>query len=58
MALYEYLCKQCDEIEIVNRSINDKEEEVVCRTCNLPKKRIYSSIGIAFKGSGFYSTDK
>jgi putative FmdB family regulatory protein len=58
MAIYEYLCKTCNEITIVNRGINDPEQEVLCKTCNSLTKRLYSNISVSFKGSGFYSTDK
>jgi putative FmdB family regulatory protein len=58
MPLYEFLCKTCDEILTEVRSPEDSGKESICQTCNTPRKRLYSSIGIAFKGNGFYSTEK
>ena len=58
MPLYEFLCKTCDEIIAEVMDAEQRDKESLCKTCNNPRKRLYSSIGIAFKGSGFYSTDK
>lgn len=58
MALYEYLCKSCNASETVIRGIFDKEQLIKCKTCNIPLNRVYSSVGVSFKGSGFYSKDK
>jgi putative FmdB family regulatory protein len=56
--LYEFLCKTCDEVMIEVRSAEDRNKESICQTCNTTRKRLYSNIGVSFKGSGFYSTDK
>jgi putative FmdB family regulatory protein len=58
MALYEYKCKSCAASVTVARSITDKEEVPTCLSCNLPFYRVYSSVGVTFNGSGFYSKDK
>jgi putative FmdB family regulatory protein len=58
MAFYEYKCKQCDKSVTVSRGMTDPEVSVNCDDCNIPLFRVYSSIGVAFNGSGFYSTDK
>ncbi len=29
-----------------------------CTYCDSEIKRVYSNVGVAFKGNGFYSTDK
>lgn len=58
MPVYEYLCKTCSSMEIESRNADNRDDEKLCKTCNLPMKRLYSSIRTAFKGSGFYSTDK
>lgn len=58
MALYEYKCKSCNASVIISRGIADKEEVPQCETCKQPLNRVYSSLGVTFKGSGFYSTDK
>lgn len=58
MAFYEYKCKSCNASETISRGIADKEVVPECKTCKKPLNRVYSSLGVAFKGSGFYSTDK
>jgi putative FmdB family regulatory protein len=57
MALYEYKCKACGASETVVRGIADKESVPQCKDCNIPLNRVYSPIGVAFNGGGFYSTD-
>lgn len=58
MAVYEYKCKSCNASETISRGIADKEIVPNCGTCNVPLNRVYSSIGVTFNGSGFYSTEK
>jgi len=43
---------------VESRDAGERDNLPVCKTCNEPMKRLYSSIGVSFKGSGFYSTDK
>ena len=57
MATYEYKCKGCGQEITVTRSISDKENVPECLACNLLLSRVYSPIGVAFNGSGFYRTD-
>jgi putative FmdB family regulatory protein len=58
MALYEYKCKECESTVTVSRSISEPEVAVFCVSCKSPLSRVYSSVGVTFNGSGFYSTDK
>ena len=58
MAAYEYKCKQCEATATIYRGITDEENIPFCLTCNLDYSRVYSNVGVTFKGSGFYSTDK
>ena len=55
MALYDYKCDKCGIFELA-QSINDKPLSE-CPRCGGKIKRLISSSGIVFKGSGFYSTD-
>lgn len=57
MALYEYKCNLCNSSETVSRGITEKEEVPECLNCNIALSRVYSSIGVIFNGSGFYSND-
>lgn len=58
MATYEYRCKSCDASITIFRGIADKEQVPKCLACDIDYSRVYSSLGVTFKGSGFYSTDK
>ena len=57
MAIYEYECAGCKNKEIIHRGITENDPGYSCKTCNLPLTRVYSPIGVAFNGNGFYSTD-
>lgn len=60
MALYDYTCLECSQTRTITRPISENEPTggYLCSTCNSALIRVYSNIGVAFKGSGFYSTDK
>jgi len=56
MPTYEYACTDCGEhIEVV-QSMSD-EPLRVCGACGGRLRKVFSPIGIVFKGSGFYKTD-
>jgi putative FmdB family regulatory protein len=53
---YEYACKQCGEhLEVVQRFTD--EPLTTCPACSGALRKVFGSIGISFKGSGFYKTD-
>ena len=58
MAYYEYKCQQCDTMTIINRGMTEDDPGYACETCNSALTRVYSKVGVSFRGSGFYSTDK
>jgi len=56
MPTYEYRCKDCgNHLEVV-QSFND-EPLTECPSCKGALRKVFGSIGITFKGSGFYKTD-
>ena len=56
MPTYEYACKQCGHhLEIVQSFRDASLTE--CPACGGPLRKVFGSIGISFKGSGFYRTD-
>ncbi|WP_131768629.1 FmdB family zinc ribbon protein [Candidatus Protofrankia californiensis] len=56
MPRYEYRCTACDrDLEVV-QNFNDAAL-TECPTCNGKLRRVFSSVGVVFKGSGFYKTD-
>jgi putative FmdB family regulatory protein len=56
MPLYEYACKSCGQHLEVAQSFKD-EPLTTCPACGGPLRKVFGSIGISFKGSGFYRTD-
>jgi putative FmdB family regulatory protein len=56
MPTYQYLCNECGhEFEVV-QSFSD-EAISACEKCQGAVRKVYNSVGIVFKGSGFYKTD-
>jgi len=56
MPTYEYACKSCGEHMEVVQSFKD-DPLTTCPNCQGELRKVFGSIGIAFKGSGFYKTD-
>ena len=56
MPTYEYRCRNCGEHLEVVQSFKD-DALTVCPKCDGELRKVFSPIGIAFKGSGFYKTD-
>jgi putative FmdB family regulatory protein len=53
---YQYACTSCGEqLEAVQRFSDDPL--TVCPACGSALRKVYSPVGIVFKGSGFYRTD-
>ena len=56
MPTYEYRCKDCGhEFEAQQAFTDDPLTE--CPTCSGALKKKFGSVGISFKGSGFYKND-
>ena len=56
MPLYTYRCNDNDHEFQVRQRMMD-EPITVCPVCGGPVRRVVSSVGVVFKGSGFYVTD-
>ena len=56
MPTYEYQCSDCDRNFDVVQSFSD-DALTECPTCHGPVRKVFGSVGIVFKGSGFYKTD-
>ncbi|HWD71889.1 MAG TPA: FmdB family zinc ribbon protein [Actinomycetota bacterium] len=56
MPTYEYACKSCGQHVEVVQSFKDDPLKT-CAVCGGPLRKVFGSIGIAFKGSGFYRND-
>ena len=56
MPTYQYACTECSEqLEMVQKFTD--EPLTVCPACNGRLRKVFSPVGIVFKGSGFYRTD-
>ena len=56
MPIYEYACTACGERTEAKQSFDDPPLEK-CEICGGKLRKLYSPVGVVFKGSGFYSTD-
>ena len=56
MPTYEYACTSCGERTEARQSFDDPPLET-CLACGGKLRKLYSPVGIVFKGTGFYSTD-
>jgi putative FmdB family regulatory protein len=57
MPTYEYKCVDCDINVEIPKSFTQADTPELCEKCGEAMVKQYSSFGIQFKGSGFYSTD-
>ncbi len=58
MPTYQYACRSTDcgqEFELVQSFTDPSASE--CPTCAGPVRKVFSAVGVVFKGSGFYRTD-
>jgi putative FmdB family regulatory protein len=56
MPTYEYACTECGDRTEVVQSISDAPL-TTCTVCGGRLRKVFSPVGIVFKGSGFYRTD-
>jgi putative FmdB family regulatory protein len=56
MPTYEYRCRDCRHELEAQQSFSDPAL-TECPSCGGTLKKKFSSVGISFKGSGFYKTD-
>ncbi|MGH8631071.1 MAG: FmdB family zinc ribbon protein [Burkholderiales bacterium] len=55
MPLYEYRCTKCNHVFEVHHEVGASPGP--CPVCGGTPRRIFTSVGLIFKGSGFYTTD-
>lgn len=56
MPTYQYRCTDCDhDFEIVQKFSDASLTE--CPECEGNLRKVFSAVGVVFKGSGFYATD-
>jgi len=55
MPVYEYRCTNCDHLFEVTHEVGGTPGP--CPVCSGPARRVFTSVGLIFKGSGFHTTD-
>ena len=56
MPTYAYACKDCSHTFDIQQSFTD-DTLTVCPACSGNLRKKFNSVGVVFKGSGFYRTD-
>lgn len=56
MPTYTYACTACDHRFDVHQSFTD-DALTICPECEGKLRKVFNSVGVVFKGSGFYRTD-
>lgn len=56
MPTYAYACKDCDHAFDIQQSFSDNSL-TVCPECKGSLRKKFNSVGVVFKGPGFYRTD-
>ncbi|WP_026555713.1 FmdB family zinc ribbon protein [Arthrobacter sp. 35W] len=56
MPTYAYACKDCGHAFDIVQQFSDNSL-TVCPTCEGSLRKKFNSVGVVFKGSGFYRTD-
>jgi putative FmdB family regulatory protein len=56
MPTYEYECQSCHQRVEAVQKFSDPDL-TVCAHCGGELRKVFSAVGIVFKGSGFYKTD-
>jgi putative FmdB family regulatory protein len=59
MPVYEYKCSydEAHPLMSINRSITDSDPGYTCVECESNMTRFFTTVGVQFKGNGFYKTD-
>lgn len=56
MPTYSYACTDCDNKFDIQQSFSD-DALTTCPQCEGKLRKLFNSVGVVFKGSGFYRTD-
>jgi putative FmdB family regulatory protein len=57
MPAYDFKCTECGDVFEITRPAG-QTVAVSCPVCESPAKKVFSPVGVHFKGSGFYNTDR
>jgi putative FmdB family regulatory protein len=56
MPTYQYACSDCGHAFEIFQSFSD-DALTQCPECKGDLRKVFSAVGVVFKGSGFYKTD-
>lgn len=56
MPTYSYVCRDCGHAFDVQQAFTD-DALTTCPACEGTLRKVFSAVGVVFKGSGFYRTD-
>ena len=56
MPTYAYACTACGHAFEIQQSFSD-DSLTVCPECEGRLRKVFSAVGVVFKGSGFYRND-
>ena len=56
MPTYSYACTECDNRFDIVQAFTD-DTLTTCEKCSGRLRKLFNSVGVVFKGSGFYRTD-
>lgn len=56
MPTYSYKCTECGHAFDIHQDFSD-DALTTCPECGGPLRKVFSAVGVTFKGSGFYRTD-
>ena len=56
MPTYSYACTECDDRFDVVQAFTD-DTLTTCEKCSGRLRKLFNSVGVVFKGSGFYRND-
>lgn len=56
MPTYSYRCTECDHAFEIHQAFTD-DALTTCPECSGALRKLFTGIGVVFKGSGFYRTD-
>lgn len=56
MPVYSYACKSCGHAFDIHQDFSD-DSLTICPECQGRLKKVFGTVGVSFKGSGFYATD-
>lgn len=57
MPLHDYKCVECDEVREVHVPIQSAPVSLQSCDCGGIMRKVFSPLGIIFRGPGFYRTD-